>query len=250
MSFLDTVTEDLKAAMKAKDEATLSTVRMLKSALKNKQIDLMRELTEEDAFAVVKTQIKQLKDAAETFAAGGRPDLAASSAKEIAVLAKYLPAQLDDAMLQASVKHALAAAGISSKADAGKAMGIAMKATAGKADAGRVKAVVESLLAVFVLGLVFHAALPAQALAADAYNPLPYIAYALRAARVFMLLAGLVAVNTLITGSFGYMVASGRDENLHHAHKQMISGILGTIIIAGLFIAFTVALQDLPARSL
>ncbi len=239
------ISEDLKNAMKAKDDATLSTLRMLKSALKNKQIDLYgaeaKELSDEEVLAVIKTQIKQLKDAADTFAQGGRADMAESSAKEIAVLEKYLPAQMDDAALEATVKAALAEAGIASKADAGRAMGVAMKAVAGRADAGRVKKVVETVLAVFVLGLAFTS----TAWAAGDYSPIAYIAYALRAARAFTLLMGLVAVNTLISGSFAYMVAGGNDGAKDHAHHQMIGGLVGVLVVTALFAGLTVSLQQL-----
>lgn len=249
MPLLLQITEDLKTAMKAKDEAMLGTVRMLKSALKNKQIDLYgaeaKELSDEEIMAVIKTQIKQLKDAAETFKTGDRADMAASSLKEITVLEKYLPAQMDEAALITTVKGALAAAGMTSKADAGKAMGVAMKAVAGKADAGRVKAVVESVLVALVLGLVLHAAVPTTAFAADtSFNPVLYVVYGLRAARVFLLLGGIVALNTLVSSSFKYMVAGGREDDAHHAHSGMYGGILGIIVITGLFVGITVALKN------
>lgn len=255
MPLITQISDDLKTAMKAKDEATLSTLRMLKSALKNKQIDLYgaeaKELSDDEVLVVIKTQIKQLKDAAETFKTGGRADMAESSTGEIAVLETYLPAQLDDATVASTVKAALAAAGITSRADAGKAMGVAMKSVAGKADAGRVKAAVESILVALVLTVIGFAAVPHQALAAaDAnfYATVGFIAYGLRIARVFTLVAGLVAVNNLLVGSFAYMTAGGREETSTHAHHQMTGGLLGTVIVAGLFIGFTVALNNLGAQ--
>lgn len=251
MSLLAKITEDLKTAMKAKDEAVLSTVRMLKSSLKNKQIDLYgaeaKELTDEEVMAVVKTQIKQLKDAAETFKQGGRADTAAASEAEIKTLEKYLPAQMDDAALEAAVKGALSAAGITSKADAGRAMGVAMKAAAGKADAGRVKKIVESVLTMLVLGFAFHALTPETARAATDAEILGGIGYSLRIGRMVLMLGGLMSVNTLMSGSFKYMVAGGNEEVGHHAHSEMIGGLMGTIIIAGLFVGFTVALKNLGA---
>lgn len=147
MSLTQKITDDMKAAMKAQDGARLSTLRMLKAAFKNKEIDLMRPLTDEEALAVVRTQIKQLKDSLESFTAAGRADLADPVRAEVAVLEAYLPAQMDDAALAAKVREALAAAGISSKADAGRAMGVAVKAVAGLADGARVKAAVEAALA-------------------------------------------------------------------------------------------------------
>lgn len=146
MSLTRQITDDMKAAMKAQEAAKLSTIRMLKTALKNKEIDLMHELTDDEALAVIRTQIKQLKDSAESFAAAGRADLADPVAGEIAVLEGYLPAQIPDEALAAKVREALAQAGITSKADAGKAMGVAMKAVAGLADGARVKKAVEAAL--------------------------------------------------------------------------------------------------------
>lgn len=246
MSLMLSISEDLKTAMKAKDESTLSTLRMLKSALKNKQIDLYgaeaKELSDEEVVAVIKTQIKQLKDAADTFTQGGRADMATSSAQEISVLEKYLPAQMDDAALEAMVKGALTAAGITSKADAGRAMGVAMKAAAGRADAGRVKKIVETVLAVLVLGLTVSSTAWA---AGNDYVALTYIAYAIRTARAFTLLMGLVAVNTLISGSFAYMVAGGNDVAKEHAHHTMLSGLIGTLVVTALFAGLTVSLQQL-----
>ncbi len=146
MSLVETIGKDMVAAMKEKKETDLSTLRMLKTALKNKQIDLMHELTDEEAMAVVKTMIKQTKDAMESFASANREDLSAQAKAELAVLERYLPAQLPEAELDALVKGALAEAGFSSKADMGKAMGAAMKAVAGRADGARVKAAVEKSL--------------------------------------------------------------------------------------------------------
>lgn len=146
MPIVTQVTEDMKAAMKAQDAARLSTVRMLKTALKNKEIDLMRPLTDDEALAVIRTQIKQLKDSITEFAAAGRADLADPVTAEVAVLEAYLPAQMGDEELAAKVKQALAEAGFTGKADMGRAMGVAMKAVAGLADGARVKAAVEAAL--------------------------------------------------------------------------------------------------------
>jgi len=146
MSLNQQVADDMKQAMKAQDAAKLSTLRMLKSSLKNKQIDLQHDLTDDEVMAVVKTQIKQLKDSAAEFDKAGRADLADPSRAEISILEAYLPAQLDDAAVEAKVRAALAEAGITAKADAGRAMGVAMKAVAGLADGTRVKAAVENIL--------------------------------------------------------------------------------------------------------
>jgi hypothetical protein len=221
---------DMKEAMKSQDAARLSTLRLLKSALKNKQIDLMRELTDEDVLAVVKTQIKQLREAEEMAQKAQRTQTAEEARREVAVLEKYLPAQMDEAALEQIVKDAVAASGATSKADAGRAMGAAMKAVAGRADGTRVKAIVEKLLATFVLlvGLVLWAE-PTYA-AADTSA----IVSGARILRVFLMLMGIVSVNFIIMGAISVMTASGRDHGHHHGLQQIAIGIFGTILMAGL----------------
>jgi len=146
MSTLEKINADLTAAMKEKKEAVLSTLRLLRSALKNKEIELIRELKEEDVLAVIKTQIKQLKDAIVSFEAAGRNDLVEKNKNELATLGGYLPAEMSDEDLEKTVRAALAEAEISAKTDMGKAMGAVMKAVAGRANAGRVKEVLEKVL--------------------------------------------------------------------------------------------------------
>lgn len=227
----DQITNDLKEAMKAQDAATLSTLRMLKAALKNRQIDLMHELSDEEAMAVVKTQIKQLKDAADTFRQAGRAEMVESNEREVSVLEKYLPAQMSDAELAAIVKDAVAASGATAKSDAGKAMGAAMKAVAGRADGGRVKAIVDSLLAAFALMAVL--ALSGDTAYAAAANA-EFVVSGARILRVFLMLMGLVSVNFILMGAVSVMTASGRDHGHHHGLQQIAVGIFGTILMAGL----------------
>lgn len=225
------ITNDMKEAMKAQDAPRLSTLRMLKSALKNKQIDLMHELSDEEAMAVIKTQIKQLKDAAETFREAGRAETVEANEREIAVLGAYLPAQMGDEELAQIVKDAVAASGASTKADAGKAMGAAMKAVAGRADGSRVKAIVESLLAAFALVGAF--ALSADTVSAASANAEVVVSGA-RILRVFLMLMGIVSVNFILMGAVSVMTASGRDHGHHHGLQQIAVGIFGTILMAGL----------------
>lgn len=254
MTLLERINSEFTAAMKAKDQATLSTLRLLKSALKNKQIDLMHELSEEEAMAVVKTQIKQLKDSIEEFKKANREDMIASAAAEAALLEAYLPAQMDDAALEATVKQSLAEAGISSKADMGKAMGVAMKAVNGQADGGRVKAVVAAILTCLVLvvasAMVPHGAVhAATAVAAASHSQTEatesFLIPVLRIGRSFLLLLGLVAVNMILVGGFIFMTASGRDHGHEHSMAMMAKGVLATIFIAALFSIATVAIGNM-----
>jgi hypothetical protein len=243
MPLKDQISSDIKTAMKAKDAAKLSTLRMLQSALTNKEIEAGKALADADVQAVVKSQIKQLKDAADVFEKGGRADMAASSKSEVAVLEAYLPAQMPDEELTKIVKEAVAASGATSKADAGRAMGSAMKAVAGRADGARVKVIVESLLAVLVFALVAgaaHAATPTHKPELQAF-----VIPALRIARIFLVLLGIVSVTTILHGAFTFMTASGRVEVHHHAKTKMVAGILGSMAIAVVFTVITIFLAYL-----
>lgn len=244
---IEQISNDLKEAMKAKDADTLSTLRMLKSAVRNKEIDAQKELTDEEITAIVKMQVKQLREAADVAATAGRPETVEAANREIALLEKYLPTQMDDVTLGAVVKDALAVAGATTKADAGKAMGAAMKAVGGRADGSRVKAVVESILAVVAIALVASAfAHPALAAStAAAANDSAMIVSGARIARVFLMLMGLVSVLFVVMGSVTVMTASGRDHGHHHGIQQIGVGIFGTILMAGLITIATSMIQKL-----
>jgi uncharacterized protein YqeY len=92
MSILEQINQNFISAMKEKREAELSILRMLRAALKNKQIELTRELNEDEVAAVVKKQVKQLRDVLPTFESAGRNDLADKTKTELSILEKYLPA--------------------------------------------------------------------------------------------------------------------------------------------------------------
>lgn len=247
---IEQISNDLKEAMKAKDADTLSTLRMLKSAVKNKEIDAQKELADEDIVAIVKMQVKQLREAADVAETAGRPETVEAAKKEIALLEKYLPTQMDDATLSQVVKDALQIAGATTKADAGKAMGAAMKAVGGRADGSRVKAVVESILVALVLcvgvAAIAHPALAAtSAAAASAAKDTAMIVSGARIARVFLMLMGLVSVLFIVMGSVTVMTASGRDHNHHHGLQQIGVGVFGTILMAGLIAIATATIQKL-----
>lgn len=143
MTLVQTVDNHFKEAMKAKEEIRLSTLRMLRTALKNKQIDVQHELNDQEAMAVIKTMMKQYQDALNDFMNAGRTDLADRQQKELDILSGYLPPALSTEELEAIVKNAVQSSGVT---DAGKAMGIAMKAVAGRADGNEVRNIVEKLL--------------------------------------------------------------------------------------------------------
>lgn len=144
MTTVERLDQDFKEAMKTKEELTLSTLRMVRTALKNKQIELQHELVEAEVTAVLKTMIKQYQDALADFANANRQDLVERQQKEIDLIARYLPPAMAPDELERVVKEALEVSGIK---EVGKAMGAAMKAVAGRADGTEVRRIVEKLLA-------------------------------------------------------------------------------------------------------
>jgi len=239
------ISDDIKTAMKAKDSAKLSTLRLLKTAMKNKEIELIHELSEDEALAVIKSQMKQLKDSVESYEDAGRDEMAESGKAELVILEAYLPAQMSDEDLEAIVKSALEESGATSKADMGKAMGAAMKAVAGQADGNRVKEIVAKLLPVLVF-VILGVTLATPAFAAtDPTLSTAIILPLLKISRVFLMAFGLVSVMSIMIGGFTYMVASGRCDTQELGMQKISGGTLGVVIIAGLFSVLTVAIESL-----
>lgn len=147
MSLKDTIKKDQITAMKAKDKATLGTIRMLLSAIANEEIDKQEALTDEDIQKVAARTVKQLNDAIKDFDAGGRADAVEEARAEIAVLQNYLPAQLSDEELRPIVEKVIADTGASAPSDMGKVMGAVMKEVGSGADGNRVRTMVSELLA-------------------------------------------------------------------------------------------------------
>jgi hypothetical protein len=146
MSIKAKLTEDMKTAMKAKDAVRLSTIRMVNSVIKNKEIDQRHELSDEDVVAVISSSLKQRKDSIEQFKAGGRQDLVDKEEAEVAILMSYLPQQLTENEIREIVKSAVAETSATSAKDMGKVMKVIMPKTKGKADGGLVNKVVKELL--------------------------------------------------------------------------------------------------------
>jgi uncharacterized protein YqeY len=142
----DRIDEDLKAAARAKDAPRLGTIRMLKSQMKYREIEKGSALDEGDIVSVIGSMIKQRKDSASQYTAGGRPELAAKENAEIAVLEAYLPRQLSDEELQALVRESVAAAGATGPKDMGAVMRALMPKIAGRAEGKRVSDAVKSAL--------------------------------------------------------------------------------------------------------
>ncbi len=124
MSLAERIQKELTGAMKARDELRLSVLRMIKSALKNKEIEKIRPLEEGEALQVLRTLVKQRKESIEQFAKGGRQDLVDKETKELAIVEFYLPAGATDAEMGAAVAKAIAETGANSV----KQMGVVVKA--------------------------------------------------------------------------------------------------------------------------
>jgi uncharacterized protein YqeY len=128
MGYIERIQGDLTAAMKQKDELRLSVLRMMKSALKNKEIEKMHALDDLESLQVLQTLVKQRHDSVHQFTQGGRKDLAAKEAKEITIIEEYLPAAPSDEEVRRAVEAAIAEAG----ADSLKQMGAVIKAARGR----------------------------------------------------------------------------------------------------------------------
>ena len=146
MSLKDKVTEDMKTAMRAKDTARLGTVRLLLSAMKQKEVDERVVLTDADVLAIIDKMVKQRRESIAQFEKAGRNDLADAEKAEIAVLSAYLPQQLSEAEVAAAIAAAIAEAGAAGAKDMGKVMGLLKSRLAGRTDMGKVSGLVKAKL--------------------------------------------------------------------------------------------------------
>ena len=149
MSLKDTITNDMKTAMKAGDSAKLLTIRMLLAAVKQREVDERIVLTDTDVVAIVEKAIKQRKESIAQFTTGNRPDLVAKEEAEAVILAAYMPAQMSEADVDAVITAAVAevaATGVAGNAAIGKIMAIVKPKLAGKADMSAVSAKVKAAL--------------------------------------------------------------------------------------------------------
>ena len=146
MPLKDRITEDMKTAMRAGEKERLATIRLILSAIKQREVDERITLDDSQVLAVVEKMIKQRKEAIVQFEAGGRPDLVAKESAEIAVLQGYLPAQLSEADLDSLIAEAIASTGAASIKDMGKVMGVVKAKAQGRADMGAVSARIKQKL--------------------------------------------------------------------------------------------------------
>jgi uncharacterized protein YqeY len=133
----DRVENEIREAMKSRDAARLSALRMMKTALANKQIENREGFTEADAVKALQTLAKQRRESADAFRAAGREDSAVKEEAELVVIEEYLPAAASEADIEAAVAEAIAETGATSARDIGKVMPAAMKRLAGKTVDGK-----------------------------------------------------------------------------------------------------------------
>ena len=141
------ITEDMKAAMRAKETERLGAIRMLTAAIKQKEVDERVELDDAGVVGIVDKLLKQRKDSIDAFQKAGRQDLADKEQAEVGVLQAYLPARLSADEINAEVKAIVAELGAKGPGDMGKVMGAVKQRLAGKADMGQVSAAVKAALA-------------------------------------------------------------------------------------------------------
>jgi uncharacterized protein YqeY len=147
MTLKTRIQDDMKDAMRAKDSARLSTIRLLLAAVKQREVDERKEMTDADVLSVIDKMVKQRKDSVTQFEAGKREDLAAVERAEIVVLQGYLPAQASENEIDAMIAEAIASTGAAGPAGIGKVMAVVKPRLAGRADIGAVSAKVKAKLA-------------------------------------------------------------------------------------------------------
>lgn len=146
MSLKEQITNDMKAAMRAKEAGKLNTIRLLLAEIKRKEVDDQIEVNDQQTVAIVEKMIKQRKDSITQFEAGNRPDLADIEKAELVVLADYMPAGLSDEEIAAEVAAAVSASGAAGPQDMGKVMAIVKPKLAGRADMTVVSTLVKKAL--------------------------------------------------------------------------------------------------------
>ncbi|MDN4594796.1 GatB/YqeY domain-containing protein [Polycladomyces subterraneus] len=146
MSLLERLNQDMKTAMKNKEKTKLSVIRMLRSEIKNEEIQRQHTLNDEEVIEVLMRELKKRKDALQQFEEAGRDDLVQQLREEIAVIEPYLPEQLSEEELRELVREVVQETGASSKADIGKVMKAIMPRVKGRADGKLVNRLVQEVL--------------------------------------------------------------------------------------------------------
>ena len=147
MSLKSKISEDMKVAMKAKEAQRLSAIRLLLAAIKQREIDERKELSDGEIVSVIEKMIKQCRDSISQFRAANRGDLVDAETFELNLLSAYLPKQLTDAEIADEVSAAIAQTGAKGVPEMGRVMGVLKGKLAGRADLGKVSALVKTKLA-------------------------------------------------------------------------------------------------------
>ena len=140
------IRNDMTAAMKAQEKERLSVIRMLQTAIKNEQINVGHELSDEEAMTVIRKAVKQRQDSIEQYANAGRTELADKERSEMELLKTYLPPELSEAELESGLREIIASTGATSKKDLGKVMKEATARFKGRADGKKIQEIVGRLL--------------------------------------------------------------------------------------------------------
>ena len=146
MSLKTQLTEDMKTAMRAKDQVSLSTLRLINAAIKQFEVDERTEADDAKVISILTKMVKQRKDSAKIYAEAGRQDLADKENAEIEILNRYLPQMMSAEEIKTVVEAAITETGASGMADMGKVMGVLKTRLAGKADMGEVNKVLKAAL--------------------------------------------------------------------------------------------------------
>ena len=146
MSLKTQLTEDMKTAMRAKDQVSLSTIRLINAAIKQFEVDERTEAADSKVISILTKMVKQRKDSAKIYTEAGRQDLADKENAEIEILNRYLPQMMSAEEIKTAVEAAVAETGASGMADMGKVMGVLKTRLAGKADMGEVNKVLKAAL--------------------------------------------------------------------------------------------------------
>ena len=146
MSLSQKITEDLKLAMKARDELRISCLRMIKTSMKNKQVELGHPLDDDEIQAIISSQIRKGKESVEEFDRGGRKDLVEKEENEIRILYEYLPEQIPLDQIEKNLKEIISEVGAENLKDLGKVMKVAMTRMTGKVQGREVNEIAKRLL--------------------------------------------------------------------------------------------------------
>lgn len=146
MSLREQINDDLKAAMRGGEVARRDTIRLLLAALKQREVDERKVLTDADVLGIIEKMLKQRRDSISQFEQGGRQDLADKEKQELALLQAYMPQALGDAEITAAVAAAVAETGAAAPSDMGKVMAVLKPKLAGRADMTKVSAAVKAQL--------------------------------------------------------------------------------------------------------